>query len=72
MFEIDTDKNAISALEKDIFRIELERALQPSRMDCKKPNCLGEELLIIKKEFVTLMKLERGLTFLHLIKMAHW
>ncbi len=36
MFEIDTDKNAISALEKKTFsELNLERALQPSRMDCQ-------------------------------------
>ena len=52
MFEIDTEKNAISALEKKTFsELNLKERSNLQEWIAKDPNCLGEALLIIQKEF---------------------
>ncbi|PHS42468.1 MAG: hypothetical protein COA91_00515 [Robiginitomaculum sp.] len=52
MFKIDKDKNEISALTKCSFSsLGFEERQHLQEWIAKKPECLGEELLIIQKEF---------------------
>ena len=69
MFEIDTTNNSIAALRKPSFsELNLKEREHLQEWIAKNPNSLGEELLIIQKEFDGFLETKERLDLLALDK----